>query len=466
VATVTGERLLGRRQDDPEAGDSEAQQHLAGREQIGNARRGEHLEFGQPVAVGVRTVQPSTLQFDGVVPDLLPGLAQEPFRAQPVERRQDVIEQRLASPEFDVLIRHAFGEHGVDAFVIAPPPVHEHVVLEFVVADHREQRLRQVVVDVRVYAEQDVPERGQFRWCVERQTPRTRYARSREVGVVRVEVELGEGDVPPVHPGRILEVRSVNRRPHRQRRAPVGAQEDAAVGQPRRQGVGSLLKLLGDLGNRCHLRPHGCTMGDIMARREPVMSGVRSFDPVVLGRREGNAWVAYYRREWRPFLVASVGLVSEGFGMGPQRTLVGAWLVLRANQVWAPYPDNDPDLARDLMRRFYALVARDGQVQLDPVEASRREVEWWRIHRVHQREAGLTEDDLAAAVAHLYSYVYSVASPAVTEAARLRVLAMRMSDEWVESGCDLASRVLAEERRTLVASYAALRDAIDRHAHV
>ena len=32
-----------------------------------------------------------------------------------------------------------------------------------------------------------------------------------------------------------------------------------------------------------------------------------------------------------------------GFGMNRVRTLQGAWYVLRANQVWAPYPDNDPD---------------------------------------------------------------------------------------------------------------------------
>ena len=38
-------------------------------------------------------------------------------------------------------------------------------------------------------------------------------------------------------------------------------------------------------------------------------------------------------------------------------TLYGAWLVLRANQLWAPQPDNDPDGARRTMQRFYALVA-------------------------------------------------------------------------------------------------------------
>jgi hypothetical protein len=85
-----------------------------------------------------------------------------------------------------------------------------------------------------------------------------------------------------------------------------------------------------------------------------AMSGPRSFDAVVVGNRETDAWVAYYRHEWGRLLVASVGMVRTGFGMGPLRTLLGAWHVLRANQLWAPIPDNDPDGARTSMRRFYS----------------------------------------------------------------------------------------------------------------
>lgn len=197
-----------------------------------------------------------------------------------------------------------------------------------------------------------------------------------------------------------------------------------------------------------------------MARK----TGLRTFDPVLVGQRECDAWVHYYRREWRQFLVASVGLVRAGFGMGPAKTIAGAWLVLRANQVWAPYPDNDPDAARELMRRFYAMVAREGGLELDPVEAARREVDWWRIHRVHQREDGVTEEDLVRSVAHLYAYVYGVEESTVMPAARLRVEAMALSDGWVGAGCDLADPRLAEERRRLVASYATLREAVDRAA--
>jgi hypothetical protein len=190
--------------------------------------------------------------------------------------------------------------------------------------------------------------------------------------------------------------------------------------------------------------------------------GARDFDPVALGNAECDGWAAYYRREWAPFLKAAVGMVRIGFGMSWLRTMRGAWLVLRANQVWAPYPDNDPPRARAFMRRFYALVVRDGQLTLDPAEAAWREVEWWRVHRMHQREDELSEDDLAAALVELYSYVYAVPPDSVQEAARHRVVAMRHSDEWVEAGCDLDDPLLAAERAELVASYTALLGAVRR----
>ena len=191
------------------------------------------------------------------------------------------------------------------------------------------------------------------------------------------------------------------------------------------------------------------------------MGDAYSFDPVVLGDRECDAWVHYYRREWVAFLRDSLGLVSAGFGLGRRRTVVGAWLVLRANQVWAPYPENDPNGARELMRRFYALVVADGNIDLDPVEAARREVHWWHVHRVHQREDGVTEASLVDAVADLYAYVYAVPGTTVRDAARLRVAAMGLSDAWVAAGCSCSDPTLVEERRTLIASYSALRAAID-----
>ena len=121
-----------------------------------------------------------------------------------------------------------------------------------------------------------------------------------------------------------------------------------------------------------------------------------------------DAWAAYYRREWLTFLRAAVGMVRTGFGTNPVRSVVGAYHVLRANKLWAPYPDNDPDGARASMRRFYAMVAKDGGFPLDPVRASELEVEWWRVHREHQHDPAMSEDALVDLLVDLYSYLYGV----------------------------------------------------------
>ena len=188
--------------------------------------------------------------------------------------------------------------------------------------------------------------------------------------------------------------------------------------------------------------------------------GPRRFDPVVLGNREADAWVAYYRREWRTFLKAAVGMVRVGFGMGPLASTLGAWHVLRANQRWAPFPDNDPDAARASMRRFYALVASRLDLDLDTARAAELEVEWWRRHRAHQHDPEVAGGDLVQGLVDLYAFVYAVPADSVREAAQSRVDAMDLSDRWVAAGRRLEDPLLAQERAALVASYTSLRRAV------
>lgn len=195
-------------------------------------------------------------------------------------------------------------------------------------------------------------------------------------------------------------------------------------------------------------------------------SPARSFDPRRVGALECRAWVTYYRREWVHLLVASVGLVQAGFRMRWWRTLWGAWLVLRANQLWAPV-DNDPEGARRCMARFYRLVAADSGEALDTVEAARLEVDWWRAHRAVQHgedgpAAAERHRELVDALGRLYAYVYGTDPVDVDAAAALRVDAMDVSDRWVAEGCHLASPLVAEERALLVRSYAALLAAVHR----
>jgi hypothetical protein len=142
---------------------------------------------------------------------------------------------------------------------------------------------------------------------------------------------------------------------------------------------------------------------------------LRSFDPVRVGRLECDAWVAYYRRQWPRLLLVSVLLVHRAFRLDWPRTLHGAWLVARANQLWAPDPD--------------ALT-------------------------------GLDTDPLVTALARLYAYLYRTDEEAVRPAARLRAAAMDLSDRWIDEGRAPDSPLIPAVRATLVRSYAALLAAV------
>lgn len=118
----------------------------------------------------------------------------------------------------------------------------------------------------------------------------------------------------------------------------------------------------------------------------PVLEGLagrtgqrRPFDPCHLAGLECAAWVAYYRRRWLRLLAVAVGLLRGVLGMSWPRTACAAWFALRAIQLWAPIPGNDPDGARRYMRRFYGLVKAIHGRPRDPAQSAWLEVEWWRF---------------------------------------------------------------------------------------
>jgi hypothetical protein len=196
--------------------------------------------------------------------------------------------------------------------------------------------------------------------------------------------------------------------------------------------------------------------------RLPAVAGPhRSFDPRRVGRLECEAWVTYYRHEWLGFLRAAIDLTRHTFGLSWPASVYGAWLVLRANMQWSPQDDNDPVGARLTMQRFYALVKRNYHEGYDPVVAADLEVEWWRVHRLHQHgRDGVDEEALVNALASLYAYVYGREKDEMRRAAEQRAVAMGFSDRWVEEGRDRASPLVGEVRAALVRSYAALLSAV------
>ena len=190
--------------------------------------------------------------------------------------------------------------------------------------------------------------------------------------------------------------------------------------------------------------------------------GLRSFDPFRLADLEHRMWVAYYLRRWPRLLADSARLLRLGFGTNLPRILQGAWLMLRAVQLWAPFPDNDPDGAQARMHELYALIRLRFGEPADPAQAARLEIDWWRAHRkrqyaLHPAETG---DELVESVTRLYSHLSGKTEAMVRPAAAHRVQAMDLSDQWVREGCPPDSPLLPLERAALVRAYAALLAAV------
>ncbi len=155
------------------------------------------------------------------------------------------------------------------------------------------------------------------------------------------------------------------------------------------------------------------------------------------------------------------------------RTLHGAWLVLRANQLWAPYPENQPERAQACMRRFYALVKLSYGEPGHPAKAAELEVDWWRVHRegqhqedqhqAGQHDTGQDAEPPAALIdslTRLYSYLYGQPEESLRPAAFHRARAMDLSDQWIREGCRPDSPLLPLEHAALVRCYAALLAAV------
>lgn len=193
----------------------------------------------------------------------------------------------------------------------------------------------------------------------------------------------------------------------------------------------------------------------------------RSFDPELVGALECAAWVAYYRRDWLAFLGSGVRVSRHVFGLSWKATIQCSWLILRANQLWAPFPNNDTERSRRMMERFYRIVQRLYDEPFDPATAADLEVRWWRVHRENQHSpSGNAGPALADALARLYAHVYGVPPQSVRCAAEQRALAMQYSDQWVREGCHPHSTLIDQERAALVRSYAALLTAVERPRRV
>jgi hypothetical protein len=184
---------------------------------------------------------------------------------------------------------------------------------------------------------------------------------------------------------------------------------------------------------------------------------IARFDPVKVGKYETENWVAYYQKDWLKLLQVSAGMVKESFKLSLPQAIYGAYLVGRAEIAAAP-ADNDIPLAEAYMRRFYAMVKQAHAGKYDVEKAAALEVKWWIVHR---ELFGKTENEsLIEALQNLYVEIFQIDCSRVRRAAERRAEAMIYSDQWVNEGRQNDSPLIGQIEIALIASYAALKEAV------
>ena len=215
----------------PEAASRQPEQHRARPFQVRDAGSAEFFELRQPRGVRLLALPAAAAERRRVGPYLGPRLAQEAPGCGPVQRLQGVVPPRPGGRERTQLVvlgAHPGRQHLVDLAVVCLPSGEQRGVIELGIADHCQQRLRQVVVDMRVHPEQDMaqgrqaalPGRGG-----EGDRPRPRHRLAAPVRLERVEVQPGECHVPALYPVAVLEGTGPQRRRDGLRRAQVGGVE-------------------------------------------------------------------------------------------------------------------------------------------------------------------------------------------------------------------------------------------------
>jgi hypothetical protein len=188
-----------------------------------------------------------------------------------------------------------------------------------------------------------------------------------------------------------------------------------------------------------------------------------AFSPEQLASLEQAAWEAYYYRQWPRLFWLMLRVMRDQFGLSWAQALYAASLNTQAQLIFARQGDQG-GAAEAAMRRFYTLVREPLGAGYDPDRAAAAELRWWVVHR--RRHDYPDSSELVKAMTALYAEVYGLPEAAVEAAARGRVRAVEVSDQWLDQQQPAGSPLLRQVRAELLTGYTALKEALQRRTPV
>jgi hypothetical protein len=184
-----------------------------------------------------------------------------------------------------------------------------------------------------------------------------------------------------------------------------------------------------------------------------------AFSPERLATLEQEAWEAYYYRQWPRLFWLMLQVMRSQFGLSWAQSVYAAYLNTQAQLVFARQGDQGGE-AEASMRQFYALVREPLGAGYDIDRAAAAELRWWVVHR--RRHDYPDNSELVKAMAGLYEEVYGLPAAEVEAAARGRVRAVDVSDQWLDQQKPAGSPLLRQVREELLSGYTALKEALTR----
>jgi hypothetical protein len=164
----------------------------------------------------------------------------------------------------------------------------------------------------------------------------------------------------------------------------------------------------------------------------PMQRDLRSFDPDEMARLETAMWESYYDRKPVKIYFELAEMLRTQFHFPYLRSYLGAYNAARAAFVFKDHT-NDADLrkAEDILRSYFGLIHRTGNIPFDVEKAAEVELHWWIVHR---KRNIYSEEQLGQACADAAAALYLIPPSSTLEHGQLRAAAMTIRDTKANEG--------------------------------
>jgi hypothetical protein len=137
----------------------------------------------------------------------------------------------------------------------------------------------------------------------------------------------------------------------------------------------------------------------------PWHTDLRKFEAAAIAELETDMWHAYYDKESFRLFRLLVKMLHDHQGFPYLQASYQAYLAAQAAMVFKKgHERKDFELALPYLIKYYDGIKRIGQLNCNPEQVAKAELEWWIIHRERLRygEAALVKS-VAVATGSLYS---------------------------------------------------------------